>query len=222
MTPNIDNETDAHEALAMRDDPLRSGSEDDLIGSFSQKKSSRPTRKASLKRRLINWGIIILVALGVAFVVRTWVFETFYIPSGSMEPTLMIGDRILVDKLSFQLGGHISTGDIVVFRRPPHESVIPHSIKYLVKRVIGLPGETISSHGGQVYINGRLLHEPFLPKGTITTGITTQKIPPGHYFVMGDNREDSEDSGFFGPISSSLIVGKVVARIWPLGAFKIF
>jgi signal peptidase I len=175
-----------------------------------------------MKRRLINWGIIILVALGVAFVVRTWVFETFSIPSGSMEPTLMIGDRILVDKLSFQLGGHVSTGDIVVFRRPPHEKVIPHSIKYLVKRVIGLPGETISSHGGQVYINGKPLHEPFLPKGTITTGITMQKIPPGHYFVMGDNREDSEDSRFFGPISGSLIVGKVVARIWPLGAFKIF
>ncbi len=223
MTPNTDNEADAHEALAMRDAPPRPDSEGDSIGSSSQKKSSRLTRKISIKRRLINWGIIILVALGVAFVVRTWVFETFYIPSGSMEPTLMIGDRILVDKLSFQLGGHVSTGDIVVFRRPPHESVIPHSIKYLVKRVIGLPGETISSHGGQVYINGKLLHEPFLPKGTITIpGITTQKIPPGHYFVMGDNREDSEDSRFFGPISSSLIVGKVVARIWPLGAFKIF
>ncbi len=222
MTPDTDNETDAQEILTVRDNRTMSESECDPIGSSSPERSSRPAGRVSIKRRLMHWGIIILIALGVAFTVRTWVFETFYIPSGSMEPTLMIGDRILVDKLSFQLGGHIATGDIVVFRRPPHETIIPHSIKYLVKRVIGLPGETISSHGGQVYINGKLLHEPFLPKGTITTGITTQKIPPGHYFMMGDNREDSEDSRFFGPISGSLIVGKVVARIWPLGAFKIF
>ncbi|MHB8264082.1 MAG: signal peptidase I [Acidimicrobiales bacterium] len=179
-------------------------------------------RRPLASRRLIEWGVILLVAISVAFVVRTWVFETFYIPSGSMEPTLMIGDRILVDKLSFQFGGHVTTGDIVVFKRPPWANVGPPNIKYLVKRVIGLPGETISSHAGQVYIDGHLLKEPFLPKGTITQGIKTLTIPKNHYFVMGDNRVDSEDSRFFGPIPGSLIVGKVVARIWPLSRFKIF
>ncbi|MCL5446697.1 MAG: signal peptidase I [Actinobacteria bacterium] len=182
----------------------------------------RHKRKPSAKRRLIEWGVILLVAVSLAFVVRTSVLETFYIPSGSMEPTLMIGDRILVDKLSFQLGGKVATGDIVVFKRPPWANVGPPNIKYLVKRVIGLPGQTVSSHGGQVYIDGKLLKEPFLPKGTITQGIKTQTIPKNHYFVMGDNRPDSEDSRFFGPIPGSLIVGKVVARIWPLSRFKIF
>ena len=84
-----------------------------------------------------------------------------------------------------------------------------------IKRVIGLPGDVISSRGGQVYIDGRLLLEPFLPPGTVTTGIVTQKVPPNEYFVMGDNRSDSQDSRYFGPISRSLLVGRVVLRIWP-------
>ena len=91
----------------------------------------RHKRKPSAKRRLIEWGVILLVAVSLAFVVRTSVLETFYIPSGSMEPTLMIGDRILVDKLSFQLGGKVATGDIVVFKRPPWANVGPPNIKYL-------------------------------------------------------------------------------------------
>lgn len=162
-----------------------------------------------------------MIALVVAVVVRTFVFQTFYIPSGSMEPTLDIGDRILVDKLSYDFHP-VHTGDIVVFKRPPHADVGPPSIKDLVKRVIGLPGQTIWSHGGQVYIDGKILPEPWLPPGTVTRGIRPQKIPPDHYFVMGDNRGDSLDSRYFGPIPGSLIVGRVVARIWPLSRFKIW
>jgi signal peptidase I len=162
-----------------------------------------------------------VIALVVAVVVRTFVFQTFYIPSGSMEPTLDIGDRILVDKLSYDFHP-VHTGDIVVFKRPPHADVGPPSIKDLVKRVIGLPGQTIWSHGGQVYIDGKILPEPWLPPGTVTRGIRPQKIPPDHYFVMGDNRGDSLDSRYFGPIPGSLIVGRVVARIWPLSRFKIW
>lgn len=162
-----------------------------------------------------------MIALVVAVVVRTFVFQTFYIPSGSMEPTLDIGDRILVDKLSYDFHP-VHTGDIVVFKRPPHADVGPPSIKDLVKRVIGLPGQTIWSHGGQVYIDGKILPEPWLPPGTVTRGIRPQKIPPDHYFVMGDNRGDSLDSRYFGPIPGSLIVGRMVARIWPLSRFKIW
>ncbi|HEY7947355.1 MAG TPA: signal peptidase I, partial [Acidimicrobiales bacterium] len=90
------------------------------------------------------------------------------------------------------------------------------------KRVIGLPGDVISSKEGRVYINGRPLHEPYLVPGTVTTDITMQKVPPHEYFVMGDNRSDSQDSRFFGPISRSLIVGRVVMRIWPLSHLHIF
>jgi len=163
---------------------------------------------------------VLFVAVAVAFGVRAYVAQTYFIPSASMEPTLMIGDRILVNKVSYHLHG-VGRGDIVVFATPPKE-VADTAIKDLVKRVIGLPGDVISSQGGRVLIDGRPLREPWLPRGTVTTAIHTQKVPPHEYFVMGDYRSDSQDSRFFGPISRSLIVGRVVLRIWPLSHLHIF
>ncbi len=163
---------------------------------------------------------MLLVALAVAVGMRTFVVQTFYIPSGSMEPTLNIGDRILVDKLSYHLHA-VHRGDIIVFARPPGETLEP-GVNDLVKRVIGLPGETISGRNGQVYINGKPLAEPWLPKGVVTGNFSPVKIPKGYYFVMGDNRGFSSDSRVFGPISGSLIVGRVVMRIWPLSHITIF
>ncbi len=129
----------------------------------------------------------------------------------------MIGARILVDKLAFHLTG-IHRGDIVVFRRPPGE---PVHVADLVKRVIGLPGETISpAPDGAVLIDGRPIGQPWLSasaRGNPGGPITTTRIPAGHYFVMGDDRGNSSDSRVFGPISRSLIVGRADARIWPLG-----
>jgi signal peptidase I len=164
--------------------------------------------------------VVLLVAIGVAVGIRTFVVQTFYIPSASMEPTLMVGDRILVDKVSYHLHA-VHRGDIVVFATPPGEDAGP-AVKDLVKRVIGLPGETISSAGGHVVINGKPLTEPWLVKGTVTVGITPQKIPPGELFVMGDNRSDSQDSRFFGPIHQSLVVGRVVMKIWPVTALHFY
>jgi len=178
-------------------------------------------RRHRYRRRVIEWIAIVAVAVLVAFLVRTFVFQTFYIPSGSMEPTLQVGDRIIVDKLSYDFGS-IHTGDIVVFRRPPKEDCPGPPVADLVKRVIGLPGQTISDHDGQVYINSKLLPEPWLPRGTTTTGIRTQKIPPNQYFVMGDNRGDSCDSRMWGTVPRSYIVGKVVMRIWPLSRIHFF
>ena len=171
-------------------------------------------------RWIVEWAVVLVVAILVAVGIRTFVVQTFFIPSASMEPTLEVGDRILVDKLSYHLHA-VHRGDIVVFATPPGEDAGPN-VKDLVKRVIGLPGETISSAGGQVVINGKPLKEPWLVKGTVTTGITTQVIPPNEYFVMGDNRSDSQDSRFFGPIHSSLIVGRVVVKIWPLSSFHFY
>jgi signal peptidase I len=158
--------------------------------------------------------VVVLVAVAVAFAVRAYVAQTYVIPTTSMTPTLQVGDRILVDKLSYHLHS-VGRFDIVVFAKPPRD-VAPPGVEDLVKRVIGLPGEIIWSHQGRVYINGRPLPEPFLPAGTFTSGITRQRVPPNEYFVMGDNRGDSQDSRFFGPIPRSLIVGRVVLRIWPL------
>src|SRR5271170_5931984 len=105
---------------------------------------------------------VVLVAILVAVLLRTFVVATFSIPSGSMEPTLQIGDRIVVDKLSYHLHG-VDRGNIVVFSTPPNEDCAGPPVADLVKRVIGLPGETISLANGNVSINGRLLPEPFLP-----------------------------------------------------------
>jgi len=168
----------------------------------------------------VEWAVVLIVAVVVAIGIRTFVVQTFFIPSASMEPTLMIGDRILVDKISYHLHA-VHRGDIVVFATPPGENAGPN-VKDLVKRIIGLPGERISSSGGQVLIDGKPLSEPWLVPGTVTTGITPQKIPPGEYFVMGDNRSDSQDSRFFGPIHKSLIVGRVVVKIWPLTSFHFY
>ncbi len=172
-------------------------------------------------RWALEWLAVLVVALVLAVVVRTYVAQMFYIPSGSMLPTLQVGDRIVVDKLSYHLHD-VHRGDIVVFRRPPLEDA---DYTDLVKRVIGLPGDTIASVHGRVTIDGKPLAEPWLPSPapqTLPSPITAPyslnhpyKVPPGHYFVMGDNRTDSEDSRYFGPIPGSLIVGKMVFTVWP-------
>ena len=176
--------------------------------------------------------IVVLVAVVFAVLLRTFVVQTFFIPSGSMEPTLQVGDRILVNKLSYELHG-VGRSDIVVFSRPPNENCGGPEVNDLVKRVIGLPGETISVSGGYVYIDGRRLDESWLPSseqgvtkpgpsGTAYSLDHAYKIPSNDYFVMGDNRTDSCDSRFWGPINKSLIVGKVDMRVWPIGSLTFF
>ncbi|NNN18800.1 MAG: signal peptidase I [Acidimicrobiaceae bacterium] len=164
--------------------------------------------------------MILVIAVVFGILVRTFVFQSFYIPSGSMIPTLKVGNRVLVNELSYDFHP-IHRGDIIVFRTPPKDRGNP-VIKDLVKRVVGLPGDTVSSANGKLEINGKPLSEPYLPPGTVTSGVPTQKIPPGELWVMGDNRQNSEDSRFFGPISEKLIVGRVTLIYWPLGSFKLF
>ncbi len=177
-------------------------------------------RRRRRNRSIVEWALVLLIALLVAFGMRTFVVQTFWIPSGSMEPTLNVNDRVIVDKLSYHLHA-VHRGDIIVFGKPPGEVLGP-GINDLVKRVIGLPGETISGENDQVYINGKPLAEPWLPKGVVTGEFPPVHIPQGYYFVMGDNRGDSTDSRVFGPIAGSLIVGRVVLRIWPLSHITIF
>jgi signal peptidase I len=172
------------------------------------------------RRRWRAWLVVVLVAVAGAYLVRTFVFESFYVPSGSMLPTIQIGDRMIVDKLSYDLHP-VGFGNIVVFRRPRSDPA-PGYIHYLVKRVIGLPGQTIWSHDGRVYIDGKPIPEPFLPRGVETTGIRRQRIPQGEYFVLGDNRGDSVDSRVFGPVSRHLIVGRVILIYWPLSQWHFF
>jgi signal peptidase I len=168
-------------------------------------------------RGAIEWVVIVGAALLAAFLIKTFLIQAFYIPSESMVPTLKTHDRVLVNKLSYRLHD-VHRGDIIVFERPPTEPADP-LIKDLIKRVVGLPGETINSDGaGHVLINGKRLREPYLPPGTPTTGIVEQKIPAGHYWVMGDNRTNSKDSRVFESIDKDLIVGRAFIRVWPIGS----
>jgi len=181
--------------------------------------SSRRTRRRRRARRwAFEWVAIIIIAVVVAVVLRTFVVQTFFIPSASMTPTLQVGDRIVVNKLSYHLHS-VHRGDIIVFRRPPNEDCAGPPVPDLVKRVIGLPGETISDRNGTVYINGKALDQTWLPTHTTTTFTGTfapVKIAANHYFVMGDDRVDSCDSRDWGTVPSSYIVGRVELRIWPI------
>jgi signal peptidase I len=170
-------------------------------------------RRDSGLRNVVEWVVIIGGAFLVAFVVKTFLIQAFFIPSGSMLPTLHEDDRVLVNKLSYDLHD-VNRGDLVVFERPEGQSA--GEIRDLIKRVVGLPGEEIEARDGRVYIDGQLLEEPYLEDGTSTTNLEPQTVPEGHVFVMGDNRDDSMDSRVFSAIDEDLIVGRAFVRVWPL------
>ncbi len=162
------------------------------------------------RRTLRGLVVLVVVAAALAVVLRLFVVQTFWVPSGSMEPTLQVNDRMLVLKVGYSVG----TGTIVVFRQPPADTAdVSHDD--LVKRVIGLPGETIWSVGDTVFIDGKALAQPWLPKGTqLGQPIQRQTVPRGDYFVMGDNRSDSDDSRDWGPLPAHLVIGKVILVFW--------
>jgi len=166
---------------------------------------------------VVEWALVVVVAVLVSFLVRTFVFQTFYIPSGSMEPTLLIGDRIVVNKLAVEFGT-IHTGDIVVFKAPAAVAKeCNDNVTDLVKRVIGLPGQHLVSKGNTIYVNGKPLAQPWThnePLGGVP--ITSIVVPKNHYFMMGDNEADSCDSRYWGTVPRSSIIGKVFLRVWPL------
>lgn len=165
--------------------------------------------------------VVLVLAVGAlsVFVIRPFVAEPFYIPSASMEPTLhgcdgCVPDRVLVDKLSYRFRSP-ERGEVVVFDRPANLAVPEDR---LIKRVIGLAGETVSGHDGAVWIGDRRLDEPYVNpacNGTADFGAVT--VPAGRVFVMGDNRCNSLDGRVFGPIEESAIVGRAFLIIWPLG-----
>lgn len=194
------------------------------------------TRTRTRRRRLeqwfgpkgagaVEWVIVIAGAVVLALVVKFFLLQAFYIPSRSMYPTLANGDRVLVNKLSYKLHD-VNRGDIIVFERPPSEAT--SDIPDLIKRVIGLPGDAVSFDGGSVFINGEKLPESYLPVGTVTNASNTPytcsvqapcMIPDGDVWVMGDNRGDSKDSRYFGPIRESSIVGRAFVLVWPFNRF---
>ena len=159
---------------------------------------------------------IIAGAVLVAVLIRHFLVQPFYIPSESMEHTLEVQDRVLVNKLSYRLHG-VNRGDIVVFER--REGAAPR--RDLIKRVVALEGETVEGRDDGVYVNGQRLDEPYVVDRRVTGPFGPERIPDGHVWVMGDNRANSRDSRSFAAIPESAIVGRAFVRIWPLTTVKL-
>lgn len=180
----------------------------------------KPATTSKVARGLLEWAGIILAALVAAFLIKTFLIQAFYIPSGSMENTLEIGDRVLVNKLSYKLHD-VHRGDIVVFERPSAPSSAP-VIKDLIKRVIGVSGDTVEGRDGRVYVNGKAIAEPYLDEGQTTSPFGPKEVPDGKLWVMGDNRGSSSDSRVFGFIDEDQLVGRAFIRVWPLPDLTLF
>ena len=183
------------------------------------------------KRRLrvaLDYAVTAAVAVALAFLVQAYIVKPYRVPTPSMANTVKAGERVLIDRTVYHYRS-IRRGDIVAFRGP---QAVNHIV--LLKRVVGLPGDTLSLSGGRLCVNGKPLDEPYLRSGD---GSVTQTlpatgygapasdgpwtlaraytVPAGHYFMMGDNREDSFDSRFWGPIARSDVIGRAFAVYWP-------
>jgi signal peptidase I len=198
------------------------------VGLFRKKPPVSGRRDKSVLR---DWSEALFVAAVLALIIRTFIIQAFKIPSGSMEDTLLIGDHLLVNKFIYGLqipgiDGRFLTirepqrGDIVVFEFPEDRDQSFWKRRDFIKRVIGLPGDTLEIHNKQVIVNGQpyAVPEAVFKDGTLLSGgrdnLPPVKVPAGHYFMMGDNRDRSYDSRFWGFVSNAEIKGLAFIKYW--------
>jgi len=174
--------------------------------------------------------LILAAALGLWYITNGWIVKPYRIPSASMEPTLQIGDRVLVNRFIYHFHDP-RRGDIVVFHPPGRgdaaiDGATTEASVYFIKRVVGLPGETIEGRGGHVLIckapnvGCHILKEPYLTQTAAPQNFGPVQIPPDHYFMMGDNRGISEDSRVWGTLPRSYIIGEAFLTYWPLDRIR--
>jgi len=165
--------------------------------------------KKSIFREFLGYLIVAAIAALFAVLLRIFIIEPYIVPTPSMAPTLIVGDRVIVNKIAFRFSD-IKRGDLIAFNSPFEE-------KYLVKRIIALPGDEISfTESGEIYINGEKLEEPYLPEDIYPSYRNESFIlNEDNFFVMGDNRNNSSDSRVFGPIDKSAIFGEVILIYGP-------
>jgi signal peptidase I len=190
-------------------------------------------KKGGLLREL---PVLVIVAFAVALLIKSFVLQAFFIPSASMEPTLREGDRVLVEKLSYLVSGP-QRGQVIVFERDVAGAVVEEpegnwvddvtgafrglfgfptgSTQDFIKRVMAVEGDTIEGRDDGIYVNGELVEEPYLEEGQTTGAFGPFEVPADHIFVMGDNRDNSDDSRGFGPVPEDRVVGHAFVLIWP-------
>jgi signal peptidase I len=174
----------------------------------TSREERRPPRKKS--GGALEYLVILLVSFALVFgFVRPFVMEAFWIPSGSMIPTLEIGDRVFVNKFIYRFT-EPDRGDIIVFQSVDNPDV------ELIKRVVGLPGDKIAEKNGKIFVNGKPQKEPYTNKELPDrSSFAKSTVPKNHVFVMGDNRANSADSRYFGPLPEKNIEGEAFLRFWP-------
>lgn len=162
-----------------------------------------------MKAEIYEWLKSIVIAVAIAFVLRSFVVERFVVEGPSMQPTLHAGESLLVDKLSYRFHPP-QRGDIIIFKYPADPS------RNFVKRVIAVGGDTIEVNHGKTLVNGQVLPEPYVLAPS-RIGYPVQTVPPGTIFVMGDNRNNSEDSRFpdVGFVPLNMVIGKTSYVFWP-------
>jgi len=173
----------------------------------SKTELSKQSVTSAPKQKLAEFAKVILIALVVAVILRAWVVEPRYIPSGSMEPTLLVNDRVLVDKISYRFHSP-QRGDILVFY-PPYDDD-----KAYIKRLIAVGGDRIAIHDGQVFVNQQPLYEPYIAEPP-NYELEELVVPPSYLWVMGDNRNNSNDSHVWGFLPMKNVIGKAVLRFFP-------
>ena len=181
----------------------------------TQAQSAQTSTSPSLRPELRAWTRDLLLAIGLAMVIIIFLYQPVKVEGTSMAPLLSDQERIFINKFVYRFEP-IARGDVVVFWYPLDRS------KSFIKRVVGLPGETVEIRQGRVYVDGKRLQEPYLPpRFSDTTTYGAVRVPDDEYFVMGDHRSSSNDSRVFGPVASRYIYGKAVFAYWPMERFGV-
>lgn len=209
-----------------------SAERDESLRRLRRNARERGDKKAAGRAFWKELPILILVALVVAVLIKTFLVQAFFIPSGSMHDTLLEGDRVMVNKLAYRFGDP-GRGDVIVFDNPQNaddegETIFGALVRHvaeslglsspdsaLIKRIVAVGGETIEIRQNRVLVDGVALDEPYLKEGFRMARYGPFVVPEGHVFVMGDNRSSSTDSRVFGAIPEGSIVGKAFVRVWP-------
>ena len=198
-------------------DPIEHKDEQTADGIKTPENQENDEEQTSIFKEIMSWVIPFAIALVAALLIKNFLIINADVPTGSMENTILPGDRFIGNRLAYVFG-EPERGDIVVFRYPDDESEI------YVKRVIGLPGDTIAIEDGKIYINGSAepLQEDYLKEEwTVATGPYTFEVPEGSYFMMGDNRNDSWDARNWSNtyVTKDKILGKALFTYWPFAHF---